>query len=155
MPIHRLDEKPTRRGVIADLTCDSDGKIDRFIDQRDVKHVLELHPWSGEPYFLGLFLVGAYQEILGDLHNLFGDTDAVHVRLDEDSGYRVEHVVEGDSVEEVLAYVQYDRRSLIETVRRTIENALRRGQITIEESAQLRRRFEQGLSGYTYHSRDH
>jgi arginine decarboxylase len=154
MPIHRLDEKPTRRGVIADLTCDSDGKIDRFIDQRDVKHVLELHPWSDEPYFLGLFLVGAYQEILGDLHNLFGDTDAVHVRLDEDSGYRVEHVVEGDSVEEVLAYVQYDRRSLIETVRRTIENALRRGQITIEESAQLRRRFEQGLSGYTYHSRD-
>ena len=155
MPIHRLDEKPTRRGVIADLTCDSDGKIDRFIDQRDVKHVLELHPWSDEPYFLGLFLVGAYQEILGDLHNLFGDTDAVHVRLDEDSGYRVEHVVEGDSVEEVLAYVEYDRRSLIETVRRTIEGALRRGQITIEESAQLRRRFEQGLSGYTYHSRDH
>jgi arginine decarboxylase len=154
MPIHRLDEKPTRRGVIADLTCDSDGKIDKFIDQRDVKDVLELHPWSDRPYFLGLFLVGAYQEILGDLHNLFGDTDAVHVRLDEDSSYRVEHVVEGDSVEEVLAYVQYDRRSLIETVRRTIESALRRGQITIEDSAQLRRHFEQGLSGYTYHSRD-
>ncbi|MHC4165175.1 MAG: biosynthetic arginine decarboxylase [Planctomycetota bacterium] len=155
MPIHRLDEKPTRRGVIADLTCDSDGKIDKFIDQRDVKDVLELHPWSDQPYFLGLFLVGAYQEILGDLHNLFGDTDAVHVRLDEESGYRVEHVVEGDSVEQVLTYVQYDRRSLIETVRRTIESALRRGQITIEESAQLRRRFEQGLSGYTYLSRDH
>ena len=150
MPIHRLDEKPTRRGVIADLTCDSDGKISKFIDQRDVKDTLELHPWTHEPYYLGMFLVGAYQEILGDLHNLFGDTDAVHVRLDREGGYHVEHVVEGDSVEEVLAYVQYDRRTLVEIVRRTIEQALRRGQISIEESAQLRRRFEQGLSDYTY-----
>ncbi|HEY5657183.1 MAG TPA: biosynthetic arginine decarboxylase, partial [Myxococcota bacterium] len=98
MPIHRLDEKPTRRGVIADLTCDSDGKIDRFIDPLDVKDVLELHPFTGAPYYLGMFLVGAYQEILGDLHNLFGDTDAVHVTLDPEGGYRVEHVVEGDSV---------------------------------------------------------
>jgi len=155
MPIHRLNERPTRHGVIADLTCDSDGKIDKFIDQRSVKDVLDLHAWSEQPYYLGVFLVGAYQEILGDLHNLFGDTDAVHVRLDEESGYRVEHVVEGDSVEQVLTYVQYDRRSLIETVRRTIENSLRAGQITIEESAQLRQRFEQGLSGYTYLSRDH
>ena len=150
MPIHRLDEKPTRRGVIADLTCDSDGKISKFIDQRNVKDTLELHSWTHEPYYLGMFLVGAYQEILGDLHNLFGDTDAVHVRLDSDGGYHVEHVVEGDSVEEVLAYVQYDRRTLVESVRRTIERALRRGQISIEESAQLRRRFEQGLSEYTY-----
>jgi arginine decarboxylase len=154
MPIHRLDEKPTRRGVIADLTCDSDGKISKFIDQRNVKDTLELHAWTHEPYYIGLFLVGAYQEILGDLHNLFGDTDAVHVRLDGEGGYHVEHVVEGDSVEEVLAYVQYDRRTLVETVRRTIEQALRRGQISIEESAQLRRRFEQGLSEYTYLSRD-
>jgi arginine decarboxylase len=154
MPIHRLDEKPTRRGVIADLTCDSDGKISKFIDQRDVKDTLELHAWNDAPYYLGMFLVGAYQEILGDLHNLFGDTDAVHVRLDREGGYHVEHVVEGDSVEEVLAYVQYDRRTLVETVRRTIEKAMRRGQISIEESAQLRRRFEQGLSDYTYLSRD-
>ena len=154
MPIHRLDEKPTRRGVIADLTCDSDGKISKFIDQRDVKDTLELHPWTHEPYYLGMFLVGAYQEILGDLHNLFGDTDAVHVRLDREGGYHVEHVVEGDSVEEVLAYVQYDRQTLVEIVRRTIEQALRRGQISIEESAQLRRRFEQGLSDYTYLSSD-
>jgi arginine decarboxylase len=154
LPIHRLDEKPTRRGVIADLTCDSDGKISKFIDQRDVKDVLELHTWTGQPYYLGMFLLGAYQEILGDLHNLFGDTDAVHVRLDEETGYHVEHVVEGDSVDDVLAYVQYDRRSLVEMVRRTIESALRRGQISIEESAQLRRRFEQGLSEYTYHARE-
>jgi arginine decarboxylase len=154
LPIHRLDEKPKRRGVIADLTCDSDGKISRFIDQRDVKDVLELHPWTNQPYYLGMFLVGAYQEILGDLHNLFGDTHAVHVRLDEEAGYHVEHVVEGDAVKDVLAYVQYDSSSLIEKVRRTMERALRRGQISIEESAQLRKRFEQGLAEYTYLSRD-
>jgi arginine decarboxylase len=153
MPIHRLDEKPTRRGVFADLTCDSDGKIDQFIDQRDVRDVLELHPWTGAPYYIGVFLVGAYQEILGDLHNLFGDTDAVHVRLDDEGGYVVEHVVEGDAVSDVLAYVQYDRRALVEKVRRTIEAALRRGQISLEESARLRKRYEQGLQEYTYLSR--
>jgi arginine decarboxylase len=154
MPIHRLNERPTRRGVFADLTCDSDGKIDQFIDVRDVKDVLELHPWNGTPYFIGVFLVGAYQEILGDLHNLFGDTDAVHVRLDEEGRYRVEHVVEGDEVNQVLAYVQYDRSRLIEGVRRTIETAHRAGQITLEESARLRKRYEQGLQEYTYLVRD-
>ncbi len=154
MPIHRLNERPTRRGIFADLTCDSDGKIDQFIDVRDVKDVLELHPWNGTPYFIGVFLVGAYQEILGDLHNLFGDTDAVHVRLDEEGRYRVEHVVEGDEVNQVLAYVQYDRSRLIEGVRRTIETAHRAGQITLEESARLRKRYEQGLQEYTYLVRD-
>ncbi len=155
MPIHRLAEKPTRRGVFADLTCDSDGKIDKFIDPHDVKDVLELHAWTGAPYYVGMFLVGAYQEILGDLHNLFGDTDAVHVRLEEDGGYVVEHEVEGDAVQDVLAYVQYDRRALLEKVRRTIERALRGGQISLEESARLRKRYEQGLREYTYLSRDH
>jgi arginine decarboxylase len=154
MPIHRLEEKPTRRGVFADLTCDSDGKIDKFIDQRDVKDVLELHGVNGQPYFIGVFLVGAYQEILGDLHNLFGDTDAVHVRLGEDGRYEVEHVVEGDVVTEVLQYVQYDKGTLIEKVRRTIEVAMRAGQISLEDSARLRRHYEQGLQEYTYLSRD-
>jgi arginine decarboxylase len=154
LPIHRLDEKPTRRGVFADLTCDSDGKIDQFIDTHDVKDVLELHPWNGQPYYIGIFLVGAYQEILGDLHNLFGDTDAVHVRLSEEGGYTVEHVVEGDAVDEVLAYVQYDRRTLVEKVRRTIEQALRKNEMTSEESARLVKRYEQGLQEYTYLSRD-
>jgi arginine decarboxylase len=154
LPIHRLDEEPTRRGVFADLTCDSDGRIDRFIDQRDVKDVLELHAFDGSPYYIGMFLVGAYQEILGDLHNLFGDTDAVHVRLQDDGSYSVDHVVEGDAVDDVLNYVQYDRRALIEKVRRTIEEALRRGQISLEESARLRRRYKQGLEEYTYLSRD-
>lgn len=150
LPIHRLDEKPSRRGIIADLTCDSDGKIDQFIDQRDVKDVLELHPWTGQPYYLGMFLVGAYQEILGDLHNLFGDTDAVHVRLDDDLGYRVDRVVEGDDVGEVLTYVQYERGALAERVRRITEAALRRGDISVEESARLRRRYVDGLREYTY-----
>ena len=154
MPIHRLEEKPTRRGVFADLTCDSDGKIDKFIDQRDVKDVLELHAVNGQPYYIGVFLVGAYQEILGDLHNLFGDTDAVHVRLGEDGRYEVEHVVEGDVVTEVLQYVQYDKGTLIEKVRRTIEVAMRAGQISLEDSARLRRHYEQGLQEYTYLSRD-
>jgi arginine decarboxylase len=154
MPIHRLEQKPTRRGVFADLTCDSDGKIDAFIDQRDVKDVLELHPWDGTPYYIGIFLVGAYQEILGDLHNLFGDTDAVHVRLDADGRYKVEHVVEGDDVTDVLRYVQYDKAQLIEKVRRTIENSMDVGKITLEESARLRRHYEHGLQEYTYLSRD-
>jgi len=154
MPIHRLDERPTRRGVFADLTCDSDGKIDQFIDQRDVKDVLPLHPYNGLPYYIGVFLVGAYQEILGDLHNLFGDTDAVHVRLDEQGRTVVEHVVEGDEVHEVLSYVEYDQRQLIERVRRTIEAALREGTISLEESARLRKQYEQGLQEYTYLTRD-
>jgi arginine decarboxylase len=150
MPIHHLEQKPTRRGVFADLTCDSDGKVDLFIDRRDVKHVIELHALDAEPYYIGVFLVGAYQEILGDLHNLFGDTDAVHVRLGENDRIEIEHLVEGDSVEEVLGYVQYSKAELVERARRAIEVALREKRITVEESARLRRRYEQGLSGYTY-----
>jgi arginine decarboxylase len=154
MPIHRLDEQPTRRGVFADLTCDSDGKIDQFIDPHDVKHVLELHPLNGQPYYIGMFLLGAYQEILGDLHNLFGDTDAVHVSMDGEGGYEVEHVVEGDEVCDVLSYVQYDRHALMERVRQMVEASLRERKITLEESALLRRRYKEGLEEYTYLRRD-
>src|SRR5246127_746725 len=107
MPIHRLEEEPTQRAVLGDITCDSDGKVDAFIDRRDVKRTLALHPFSGGNYYLGAFLLGAYQEILGDLHNLFGDTNAVHVRLGATGRYEVEHVVEGDQVTEVLQYVQW------------------------------------------------
>jgi arginine decarboxylase len=149
LPIHRLNRAPTRRGVLADLTCDSDGKMDQFIDLRDVKHTLELHAPNGEPYYIGSFLVGAYQEILGDLHNLFGDTDAVHVRLDGDD-YRVEHVVEGDSVSEVLSYVQYSKEDLVSRVRRAVEVALREKRLTMAESGRLLRRYEEALEGYTY-----
>jgi len=153
MPIDRLNKQPTRRAVLADLTCDSDGKMDEFIDLRDVKHYLELHPVNGEPYYLATFLVGAYQEILGDLHNLFGDTDAVHVKVDGDD-YRVEHVVEGDSVAEVLSYVQYTKDDLMSRVRRSMDVALRDKRMTPAESGRFLRRYEEALEGYTYLSSD-
>jgi arginine decarboxylase len=149
LPIDKLNKQPTRRAVLADLTCDSDGKMDEFIDLRDVKHYLELHQPNGDPYFVATFLVGAYQEILGDLHNLFGDTDAVHVKVDGE-GYRVEHVVEGDSVTEVLSYVQYTKDDLISRVRRAMEAALRDKRLTPAESGRLMRRYEEALDGYTY-----
>jgi arginine decarboxylase len=150
MPLHRLDERPTRRAIVADLTCDSDGKIGQFIELRDVKSSLELHPFDGRPYYIGVFLVGAYQEILGDLHNLFGDTNAVHIALDAQGGYRIDHVVEGDSVSEVLGYVQYQKQHLIQRVRRASEDAVRGGLLSLEESALLMKRYDEGLSGYTY-----
>ena len=150
VPIHRLDERPTRQGVLADITCDSDGKLDRFIDLHDVKRVLELHTPTDQPYLLGAFLVGAYQEILGDLHNLFGDTNSVLVRLLPEGGYEIDHVVEGDSVTDVLAYVQYSRKDLVRRVRSACELALRAGTLSLEESARLVAMYQAGLEGYTY-----
>lgn len=150
MPIHRLNEEPTCRATLADLTCDSDGKIDQFIDLRDVKHVLELHTLKpGEPYYLGLFLGGAYQEIMGNLHNLFGDTNAVHIRLTP-KGYEIEHVVKGDTMTEVLGYVQYDSEDLVESIRRQTEKALQEQQITLSEAQLLLQNYERSLSRYTY-----
>jgi arginine decarboxylase len=155
MPSHRLAEEPTRRGVLADITCDSDGKIDRFIDRRDVKSVLELHSVGpGDDYFLGVFLVGAYQEILGDLHNLFGNTNTVHVSLAPGGGYQIEHVVTGDTVTDVLRYVSYGREELLARVRRFAENTVRQNSMTLEETRSLLRMYEEGLSGYTYLERD-
>lgn len=150
MPIHRLDEEPTRRATLADLTCDSDGKIDQFIDLRDVKSVLELHPLKPEePYYLGMFLSGAYQEIMGNLHNLFGDTNAVHIQL-APKGYSIEHVVKGDTMTEVLGYVQYDSEDLVESIRRQTEVAMRDRQISLQESQLLLQNYERSLSRYTY-----
>jgi arginine decarboxylase len=150
MPIHRLDEEPSRRATLADLTCDSDGKIDQFIDLRDVKHVLELHPLQpNQPYYLGMFLNGAYQEIMGNLHNLFGDTNAVHITLTP-KGYRIDHVVKGDTMTEVLGYVQYDSEDLIESIRQQTEQALQDNRITIAESQLLMQNYENSLRRYTY-----
>jgi arginine decarboxylase len=150
MPIHRLDEAPTVRATLADLTCDSDGKIDRFIDLRDVKSVLELHTLKpGEPYYLGMFLNGAYQETMGNLHNLFGDTNVVHISLTP-KGYQIEHVVRGDTMKEVLGYVQYQTDDLIESIRQKAEAAIANGQITLHESQLLLQCYEKCLSGYTY-----
>ncbi|PAX59706.1 biosynthetic arginine decarboxylase [Brunnivagina elsteri] len=150
MPIHRLGEEPTRRGILADLTCDSDGKIDRFIDLRDVKPVLELHEFKrGEPYYLGMFLNGAYQEIMGNLHNLFGDTNTVHIQLTP-KGYQIEHVVKGDTMSEVVSYVQYDAEDMVENIRQRCELALEEKRITLAESQRLLQTYEQSLSRYTY-----
>jgi arginine decarboxylase len=154
MPIHRLNEKPTRRAVLADITCDSDGKIEHFIDKREVKDALELHSLNDDDYYLGIFLVGAYQEILGDLHNLFGDTHAVQVSLAPNGGYLIDHVVEGDTVTEVLHYVSYNKDDLVARLRKFTEVALRNGRITLDESRTLLRMYEEGLSGYTYLERD-
>lgn len=151
MPIHRLNEAPVRRGVLGDITCDSDGKIDQFIDLRDVRSALELHTVTeGEPYYLGGFLLGAYQEILGDLHNLFGDTNAVHVSLEEDGTPNVDTVIKGDTVTEVLNYVQYSAEKLTDRVRKDVERAVRSGSISIQESKQFLKFYESGLDGYTY-----
>ncbi len=150
MPIHKLAEEPTCRGILADITCDSDGKVDRFIDRRDVKHTLELHPYDGNDYFLAAFLVGAYQEILGDLHNLLGDTNAVHVRVDEKGNFSIDEVVEGDTVREVLQYVQFSADDLKRQMRKTVEKALREGKLTVDESRVLLRFYDNGLEGYTY-----
>ncbi|WP_414564139.1 MULTISPECIES: biosynthetic arginine decarboxylase [unclassified Anabaena] len=150
MPIHRLDEEPIRRGILADLTCDSDGKIDRFIDLRDVKSVLELHTFKpGEPYYLGMFLNGAYQEIMGNLHNLFGDTNAVHIQLTP-KGYQIQHVVKGDTMSEVVSYVQYDAEDMVENIRKRCEKALEEKHITLAESQRLLQTYEQSLGRYTY-----
>jgi arginine decarboxylase len=150
MPIHRLTEPPVRRAVLGDITCDSDGKIDQFIDLRDVRNTLELHPFNGQPYVLGAFLLGAYQEILGDLHNLFGDTNAVHVSLEDDGQVNLDAVIKGDTVREVLNYVQYSADELTARMRKDVERAVRAGLISLEESRQLLRFYESGLEGYTY-----
>jgi arginine decarboxylase len=150
MPIHRLNEMPSRAAILGDISCDSDGKIDQFIDRRDVKKTLPLHPFNGEPYVLGAFLVGAYQEILGDLHNLFGDTNAVHVSLGDNGDVILDTVIRGDTVREVLDYVQFSAKTLLEEFRRDVESALREGRIGYEESGRLLRFYEEGLNGYTY-----
>ena len=151
MPIHRLDEKPSRNAVLADITCDSDGKIDRFVSQRDVKRTLELHELRpNEEYYLAAFLVGAYQETLGDLHNLFGDTHVVHIRLHDEGGWWIEEIVKGDTAGKVLSYMQYDIDNLFPQFSRDCERAAREGRMTVAESHALRRFYEHELNGYTY-----
>ncbi|MEM1177626.1 MAG: biosynthetic arginine decarboxylase [Acidobacteriota bacterium] len=159
VPIHRLDEEPTRRGILADMTCDSDGKIDRFVrshdgaayeSQDEARRVLELHEPGDATYDIAICLVGAYQEILGDLHNLFGDTNTVHVSVDDSGGYEIDHVVAGDTVTEVLAYVGYPRDDLVARVRRFAERAIKNKRLARDEARQLMRIYEAGLAGYTY-----
>ncbi len=151
MPIHRLGERPTRNAVLADITCDSDGKIDHFVSQREVKRTLELHEArNGEEYYLGAFLVGAYQETLGDLHNLFGDTHVVHIRLHDQGGWWIEEIVKGDTASRVLGYMQYDVDQLYPRFARDCERAVREGRMTLAEGQALKRFYESELNGYTY-----
>jgi len=151
MPIHRLDERPTHRAVLADMTCDSDGKIDRFVDLAGARRVLEVHELNkSENYYLAAFLVGAYQETLGDLHNLFGDTHVVHVRLREEGGWWIEETVKGDSASDVLAYMRYEVDQLVPRLVKDCESAVREGRMTLSESRVLVRFYEAALNGYTY-----
>ena len=150
MPIHKLNEEPSHPAVLGDITCDSDGKVDAFIDRRDVKRTLLLHSFNGGDYYLGAFLLGAYQEILGDLHNLFGDTNTVHVRMGPTGEVILDSVFKGDTVREVLNYVGFSSDALVQKLRRDVEAALREGRMTYEESGSLLRFYEEGLHGYTY-----
>jgi len=151
LPIHRLHERPTRTAVLADITCDSDGKIDHFVSLRDVKRTLELHELKAdERYYLAVFLVGAYQETLGDLHNLFGDTHVVHVRLHDEGGWWIEEIVKGDTANKVLEYMEYDVAELYPALARDCERAIRDGRMTLAQSQALKRFYESELDGYAY-----
>jgi len=150
MPIHKLNEEPSRSATIQDMTCDSDGKIDNFISTRNSPYHLPLHPLKGkEPYYIGVFLVGAYQEILGDLHNLFGDTNAVHISVDEE-GYKIDQVIDGETVAEVLEYVQYNPKKMVRTVETWVTTSVKAGTITVEEGKEFLSNYRSGLYGYTY-----
>ncbi|MDR0969422.1 MAG: biosynthetic arginine decarboxylase [Lentimicrobiaceae bacterium] len=149
MPIHRLDEKPDRTATIQDITCDSDGKIDNFISTKNSSHYLPMHSLRKDPYYIGVFLVGAYQEILGDLHNLFGDTNAVHVSVNE-KGYSIDQIIDGETVAEVLEYVQYNPKKLVRTVEAWVMSSVKKGKITVEEGKEFLSNYRSGLYGYTY-----
>lgn len=154
MPLHRLLELPRRNAVIADITCDCDGKIDRFIDLHDVRSTIPVHEMkNGDDYYLGVFLVGAYQETLGDLHNLFGDTNVVSVRLNPDGHYDLVKEIHGDSVADVLSYVEFDPKDMLVRFRQTAEDAIRDGRISAAERREIMRAYDNGLRGYTYYER--
>ncbi len=150
IPIQRLDEKPDRSATLQDITCDSDGKIDNFISTRNLSYYLPVHSLKPkEPYYIGVFLVGAYQEILGDLHNLFGDTNAVHVSVDS-KGYSIDQIIDGETVAEVLEYVQYSPKKLVRTVETWVTSSVKSGIITAEEGKEFLSNYRSGLYGYTY-----
>lgn len=150
MPIQRLNERPQREATLQDVTCDSDGKIDRFIGPRDFTPNIPVHDLKrNEPYFMGVFLVGAYQEILGDLHNLFGDTNAVHVVVDGD-GYDIDQIIDGETVADVLDYVQFNAKKLVRTMETWVSNSVKAGTISINEGKEFLTIYRSGLYGYTY-----
>ncbi len=151
MPIHRLHEKPGSEGTLQDITCDSDGKIDRFVTTAEFREFLPLHEFkSGKPYYIAAFLVGAYQEILGDLHNLFGDTNAVHIVVNEKGGYDIAQVVNGETAEEVLEYVEFNPKELVRTLEKWVSTAVKKGKVTALQGKEFLAMYANGLYGYTY-----
>ncbi len=150
LPIHCLERRPTESAVLADITCDSDGRVDQFIDRPTGKRTLPVHPCGDQPYVIGVFLIGAYQEILGDLHNLFGDTNAVHVNLTESGEVVLESMIKGDTVTEVLNYVQFPRDELVRRLQDSVERAVRQGRLENSEAGRCMKFFEEALNGYTY-----
>ena len=150
MPIQRLNERPTRSATLQDITCDSDGKIANFVTNRHISHILPVHPLKkNEPYYLGVFLVGAYQEILGDMHNLFGDTNAVHISV-KDHTYSIDQIIDGETVEDVLAYVQYNPKKLVRQLEIWVTKSVKQGKISLEEGKEFLSNYRSGLYGYTY-----
>lgn len=150
VPIQRLDERPTRNATLQDITCDSDGKIANFVTNRSIGHVLPIHTLrKNEPYYLGIFLVGAYQEILGDMHNLFGDTNAVHISVKEGK-YHIDQIIDGETVEEVLDYVQYNPKKLVRQLEIWVAKSVKQGKISLEEGKEFLSNYRSGLYGYTY-----
>lgn len=150
MPIQRLKEFPSRNATLQDITCDSDGKIANFVTGNHISHVLPLHTLKkNEPYYVGVFLVGAYQEILGDMHNLFGDTNAVHISI-KDGQYHIDQIFDGETVEEVLDYVQYNPKKLVRQLEIWVSKSVQEGKITLEEGKEFLSNYRNGLYGYTY-----
>ena len=150
LPIQRLNERPTRNATLQDITCDSDGKIANFVTNRNISHVLPVHTLKNhEPYYLGVFLVGAYQEILGDLHNLFGDTNAVHISV-KDGKYKIDQIIDGETVEEVLDYVQYNPKKLVRQLETWVTKSVKQGKISLDEGKEFLNNYRSGLYGYTY-----
>ena len=150
MPIQRLNERPTRSATLQDITCDSDGKISNFVTDRHVSHILPVHTFhNNEQYYLGVFLVGAYQEILGDMHNLFGDTNAVHISV-KDGKYHIDQIFDGETVEDVLDYVQYNPKKLVRQLETWVTKSVKQGKISLEEGKEFLSNYRSGLYGYTY-----
>jgi len=150
VPIQRLNERPTRNATLQDITCDSDGKIANFVTNRHISHVLPVHALrKSEPYYLGVFLVGAYQEILGDMHNLFGDTNAVHISV-KDGSYHIDQIIDGETVEEVLDYVQFNPKKLVRQLEIWVTKSVKQGKISLEEGKEFLSNYRSGLYGYTY-----
>jgi arginine decarboxylase len=155
VPVHRLAEEPVRQGVLADITCDCEGKIDKFIDEYEYAETLALHPLEeGREYYLGVFLVGAYQETLGDLHNLFGDTNVVSVRLNSDNTFDFVKEIHGDTIADVLSYVEYQPQQMALSYRNKAEQAVKEGRITAPQRQLIMKTFNESLQGYTYYEKE-